>query len=185
MPHNQGPGNDDWEMFHDRFEELVEKYDRLLRYVVLRYGAYLLRYADLEEIIDETWCRLLLRRRSGDYDVSIPFAAWLIGICRNVLKDKDLRPSGKSLDGSNGEPVAPDDPPDKVLEDWERLEALRECLSQRSQREQRLYELIFVEDLSKAAAARALGCSEAHVRQNLLPDLLVALRSCMARKGFR
>ena len=180
MPHNQGPGNDDWEMFHDRFEELVEKYDRLLRYVVLRYGAYLLRYADLEEIIDETWCRVLRRRKSGDYDVSVPFAAWLIGICRNVLKDRDLRPGGESLDARNGEPVAPEGPPDP-----DAIEALLDCLKQRSQREQKLYELIYVEGLTKAAAARVLGCSESNVRQKLLPHLLEALKRCLARKGFR
>ena len=56
---------------------------------------------------------------------------------------------------------------------------------ERPARERQVYELIDAAGHSKVAAARELGCSEAYVRQKLLPRLHTALAQCLAQKGFR
>ena len=182
----------DWDLVVTDFEAVVRKYDRWLRYIVLRHGQFLLGYADVEEIVDETWCHVRQRVRAGRFDTSIAFHLWLRGICLNALKSKHFRPSGPSILAADSDgdrclagPPSEVEAPDEAAERDELLLALRECLAMRSEREQKLYEWVYVEGRTKVAAARELGCSEAYVRQKLLPRLHQALARCLARKGFR
>ena len=174
------------------FETLVERHERLLRFLILRRAAHLLRFADLEEIIDETWCTVLRRTLAGDFPASVRFTSWLTGICLNVLKQRPLRPEGglpvfKAEDGSTQSVDLPGDAesPLDAANRAELLVALRDCLSERTERELRVYQFVYVEGMTKVDAAKELDCSEAYVRQKLLPRLHQALVRCLARKGFR
>ena len=182
----------DWDLALSDFEAIVRKYDRWLRYIVLRHGRFLLGYAALDEIVDETWSRALEGLQAGRFRRSVVFRRWLRGLCLNVLKSKHFRPSGQSLtvpDGDGGhytmEPPARGETPEETAMRDEELFALSECLATRSERQQRLYERIYVEGLNNVETARVLGCSEAHVRLNLRPRLHRQVALCMGRKGFR
>lgn len=163
------------------FEGLVDHHDWWLRYLSWRHGRYLLGFADVEEIIDETWCRVLGRLDDGRFDTAVPFRLWLRGICLNVMKDKRLRPSGRHL---NQDPPDPGDPPDEAVEREEEVLALRECLAELGEADRKLFEWYYVEERTMVEIARELGCSEANVRQNLLPRLTRALAACLRRKGW-
>ena len=189
----------DWELIQftasgdaDAMGVLVGRYERLLRCLILRRAAYLLDYADLQEIIDETWYQVLRRTLAGDIREDIRFSSWLVGLCLNVLKQRELRPSGASLTttGTDGEDSLIDPPgdterPDEVAARSELLSALRDCLTDRSEVERHVYELIYVQQMTNVSAAREIGCAESYVRQKLLPRLHQALVRCLARKGFR
>jgi len=174
------------------FEALVVKYERMLRFLILRRGAYLLDFADLEEIINETWCQVLRRAMGKDIPARVKFSAWLTGVCLNVLKQRALRPAGTNptvragdREGAVADPPDPVDGPDELAARLELLAALKDCLAERTDAERQVYELIYVQEHTKVSAARELGCAESYVRQKLLPRLHQALARCLARKGFR
>jgi len=189
----------DWELIQatasgssEAFEVLVRRHDRLLRYLILRRRPSVLGFAEFHDIIDETWYQVLRRALGGDFNPSVRFSSWLGGMCLNVLKRKEFRPQGKSLVavGADGEPAlveptAVSESPDGAVERAELLVALTRCLAARPEIERRLYGLFYVEGRSKVDTAKALGCSEAYVRQKLLPRFHQALARCLARKGFR
>jgi RNA polymerase sigma factor (sigma-70 family) len=173
------------------FEILVHRYRRLLCVLAARQGDYLLPYTGVEEVVNETWYQVLRRIAEGRTKPSVRFSSWLTGICLNVLKQKELRPTtaGRSAVGASAESAlaAVEDcaaDPEEAAREAELLVALRDCLSARPERDQQLYRLIYVDGGTKVAAAAALGCSEANVRQNLLPRLHKALARCLAEKGF-
>jgi len=171
------------------FEKLVVAHEALLRYVVVRRAGAVRCWSDLREVLDETWYQVLRRALAGRYDTSKRFSAWLSGLCLNVLQQRRLHPTGVPFPGAEDDcfdgPPDTAEPPDRVAEREELLVALRECLSRRGERDRRLYELIYGEGLSKVDAAKALGCSEAYVRQKLLPSFQRAMARCLAAKGFR
>lgn len=195
MKHDE-PALDDWGVLetaaggdHAAFEDLIARYHALLRCIIVRRGSLLLRYADLQEIIDETWYQVLRRALAGRLRPSVRFSHWLSGVCLNVLKQKGFRPSPARLDPMAAEGssllAGTGEPPDEVVAREELLAALADCLDERPARERQVYELIYAAGHSKVAAARELGCSEAYVRQKLLPRLHAALAQCLAQKGFR
>jgi len=176
----------------ETFEALVERYDRLLHYLIFQRRPSILKFADPHDIIDETWYQVLRRVLDGNFDPSVKFSSWLGGICLNVLKRKEFQPQGVSLVATDAEGDAyvvdpPDDgdTPAEIAEQAEVVAALKDCLEDRPDAERRLYELIYVQALTKVGAADELGCSEAYVRQKLMPKLHAALVRCLARKGFR
>ena len=64
--HATGNEMGDWEVVHRTasgepsvFATLVERYRKLLKCMVFRRGSFLLGFSELDEIIDETWCRVL------------------------------------------------------------------------------------------------------------------------------
>ena len=76
-------------------------------------------------------------------------------------------------------------PPDRAASEDELFLALLECLGEQSARLRGLYQMIYVEGLTMVSAASQLRCSEANVRQKLLPALHKNISGCLARKGFR
>ena len=173
------------------FEELFRAHERLLHYVVYKHRPSVVAYAGLQEIVDETWYQVLLRGHRGDYDAGANFTTWLCGLCLNVLKSRAFKPQSASwADDPDcpGETRAAGDAQRQealeILVEIELLDALRECLDERSERERVLYEAIYVDGTTKTEAARRLGCSEAFVRQKLLPRLHERLRECLERKGY-
>lgn len=176
----------------DAFEVLVRRHDRLLRSIIIKRGSHVLKHNPLDAIVNETWYQALRRTRARRFNPSLRLATWLWGLCRNVLRQKQFRPPGPSLatvDASGDEfaidPPATQERPDQILAQAELLEAMRQCLAERPENERRAYELICKAGLTIVAAASQLGCSEAYVRQTLLPRLHEAVSRCLARKGFR
>lgn len=173
------------------FEVLLRRYERLLNCIVFRRAASLLKYACLQEIIDETWYQVLRRAPASNVARTVKFSSWLVGLCLNVLKQKSLRPLGARLGVTDrhGELFA-DDPPDEgespaqAVERAELLGALKDCVAERAETEHTLYQLIYIDGLTEVAAAKQLEFSEAYVRQKLLPRLHHALKLCLATKGF-
>jgi len=173
------------------FEELFESHERLLHYVVYKHRPSIVAYAGLQEVVDETWYQVLLRGHRGDYDTGVKFATWLCGLCLNVLKSRAFRPESAAwaddpdcAEESGAAGVAHGEEALEILAEIELLDALRECLGERSARERLVYEAIYVDGTTKTEAARRLGCSEAFVRQKLLPRLHERLRECLERKGY-
>ncbi len=172
------------------FELLMARHDRLLRYLVYKHRPSILGYSDIQDVVDETWYQVLLRAHRGEWKEEVRFASWLCGVCLNVLKSRAFRPE-PSLEAAD--PDCDWEPLEQVgmhdaevaeaVAQAELLEALRECVAERTERERRLYEMLYVEETTKTEAARRLGCSEAFVRQKLLPKLLDALKRCLERKG--
>ena len=194
-----GQQHDDWDLVQstvsgssDAFEVLVARYDRLLHYLIFRRRPSVLKFADPHDIIDETWYQVLRRALDGNFDPSVKFSSWLGGICLNVLKRKEFQPQGASLVATDADgdayvvdPPGDGDTPADIVEQAEVVAALKVCLEDRPDAERRLYELIYVQELTNVAAADELGCSEAYIRQKLMPKLHAALVRCLARKGFR
>ena len=195
--HATGNEPGDWELVHltaggepSAFETLVERYRKLLACMVLRRGSFLLGFSELDEIIDETWCRVLQRTHAGRFRESLKFSTWLVGILLNVLKDKRFRPcTGRAMAGSGLNPVdlteSTEPLADSVAGEAELFLALSECLGEQPERMRGLYQMIYVQGITMVSAGRQLRCSEANVRQRLLPALHKSISKCLARKGFR
>ena len=167
------------------FEALVSRYDAYLRRQVKRYGSHRLGFADLDDFVDETWCQVFRRAVEGTFDPSRPFRSWLVGLCRNVLKSRKLHPSPLPASGPEG--IDPPDArpgPDRRAISREIIQALQSELASCSDDALLLYEIIYVEGRTKVDAAKELGCSEANVRQNLLPKLHRELAAALARRGI-
>ena len=172
------------------FELLMAHHDRLLHYLVYKHRPSILGYSDVQDVVDETWYQVLLRAHRGEWKEDVKFSSWLCGVCLNVLKSRAFSPQ-PSLGTSGGDcewdplaAVATDGGEvAEAVAEAEVLDALRECVAERTERERQLYEMLYVEGTTKTEAARRLGCSEAFVRQKLLPKLLDALKRCLERKG--
>ena len=75
---------------------LVETYqDRLVRYLVYVLG----RREDVDDLVQETWLRVL--ERGASYDGQSPFAPWLFTIARNLAVDSLRKRRIFSLDSSD------------------------------------------------------------------------------------
>jgi RNA polymerase sigma-70 factor (ECF subfamily) len=80
---------------------LVERYqDRLVRYLVHLLG----RREPVEDLVQETWLRVLERGRQ--YDGRLRFEPWLFAIARNLALDLLRKKPVLDLDAS-GEPASP------------------------------------------------------------------------------
>ena len=194
-----GDERSDWELIEatasgdpDAFEVIVRRHDRLLRTIIVRHGSRVLKHHPLDAVVNETWYQALRRALARRFNPSLRFTTWLWGLCRNVLRQKQFRPPGPSLtrvsptgDEFVNDPPAPQESPAEIVAGAERDEAVRHCVAQRPQNERRAYELTRIDGLTVVAAASRLGCSEAYLRQTLLPRLHEAVRRCLARKGFR
>ncbi|MFW6162051.1 MAG: RNA polymerase sigma factor [Planctomycetota bacterium] len=193
----EGRAESDWDLARqaargreDAFAALMRRHEALVRHVVLRRGRDQVRYAGLDELLSETWYQVLRRLLDHADPPAVRFSSWLAGICLNVLKSKQFRAESIGGAGTGGPGLdcdaAPGDAPtpEELAEEGELLAALHACLSKASEVDREVYRLIYVQGLAKTAAARALGCSEANVRQKLLPRLHATLVACLAAHGF-
>jgi len=84
---------------------LVERYQaRLVRYLVHLLG----RREHVEDLVQETWLRVLERGRQ--YDSRLRFEPWLFAIARNLALDLVRRKPVPALDAPDG-PASPDPSP--------------------------------------------------------------------------
>lgn len=178
-------GRDDWALVlaHragdvNAFAELVRRRSGLIAAVCRRYCAL-----HAQDVVDETWYRVLLRIESDDFPRGGQFGTWIGGIARNVLRAKGIRGESKELPddlAAGGEFDLVD-----LAADMELHEALHRCLEAIEPRLRDVYRLHFVEELPLVRVASEFGCSEANVRQKLVPKLTRSVGDCLKKKGFR
>jgi RNA polymerase sigma-70 factor (ECF subfamily) len=130
------------------------------QYRLIRYFIYLLgRQDDVDDLVQETWLRVLARGRS--YDGQSRFEPWLFAIARNLAIDHLRKRKVFSLDSE--EDLAPLDPPSHTASPFE--QAARTEDAQRLARSLQTLEpvyrealvLRFQEDLSLQEMAVVIG----------------------------
>jgi RNA polymerase sigma-70 factor, ECF subfamily len=135
---------------------LVSQY----QYRLVRYFIYLLgRQDDVDDLVQETWLRVIARGRS--YDGQSRFEPWLFAIARNLAIDHLRKRKVFSLDSE--EELAPLDPPSHTASPFE--QAARTEDAQRLARSLQTLEpvyrealvLRFQEDLSLQEMAGVIG----------------------------
>jgi RNA polymerase sigma-70 factor, ECF subfamily len=140
----------------DCLRSLVGQY----QYRLVRYFIYLLgRQDDVDDLVQETWLRVLARGRT--YDGQSRFEPWLFAIARNLAIDHLRKRKVFSLDSE--EDLAPLDPPSRTASPFE--EAARTEDAQRLARSLQTLEpvyrealvLRFQEDLSLQEMAVVIG----------------------------
>jgi RNA polymerase sigma-70 factor, ECF subfamily len=160
---------------------LVETYqDRLVRYLVYVTG----RRDGVEDLVQETWLRVMERGRS--YDGRSRFEPWLFTVARHLTIDALRRRREVSLDAEEGRPVV-EVPVWQGLspfaqaartEDAERLAGALEGLPPVTRE---ALVLRFLEDMSLQEVAAVVGTPVATVAARIYRGL-AALRSQMEEK---
>jgi len=158
------------------FPALVDEHSPLLRYLCAGRP-------NAQDAIDETWYQVLRRIEEGAIAWHRRFSSWIAGLCLNVLRSKAMR-----VEASGGAiPTITDATPDpaELVAAAELHVALDDCLRALENRLRRIYELHYREAMPLVRVAATFDCSEANVRQKLLPKLHRSMQLCLARKGFR
>jgi len=189
---------DDWDLFlsgiegdENAFKEVVRKCDRLLRFWIEKVTGRVLRgWSDLEDTVQATWCKAIKFGQDGRFNKSRKFTSWIVGVCWNTI-DGGPGPFAAPGQGGGGGCLAPtSDPvdthkgPSDLVGEIEMLQGLDACIERLPQDLRRVYELVYVDGLKAAAAARVLGCCDTNVRTRLLPLLWRVMKKCLAGKGF-
>jgi RNA polymerase sigma-70 factor (ECF subfamily) len=134
------------------------------QYRLVRYFIYLLgRQDDVDDLVQETWLRVLARGRS--YDGQSRFEPWLFAIARNLAIDHLRKRKVFSLDSSldSEENLAPLDPPSPTASPFEQAARTEDAqrLARSLQRLEPVYRealvLRFQEDLSLQEMAAVIG----------------------------
>lgn len=160
---------------------LVEQYQyRLVRYLIYLTG----RLDSVDDLVQETWLRVLERGRS--YDGRSRFEPWLFTIARNLAIDGMRKRRVFSLDSNDdpemvGEPMTPvsDDPsPFELAARSEDARRLAHSLETLEPIYREALVLRFQEDLSLQEMAKVVGASVSTVSSRIYRGL-AALREQM------
>lgn len=164
------------------FGEIYELYvDRVFQFCV----GHSRSREDAQDLTAETFTRALraLQRPTGQpggyEERSAPFSAFLLRIAarlainmmeradRNGALSLDIGAVGEEETVPLGERLADERQrtPEQVVEDWERAAQLNACMAQLPLEHQQVLQLAILEELSWAAIARQLGCSEAAAKK--------------------
>lgn len=171
-------------------DKLIERYDRLVRYTVLRAShSHCLRDPHwLDTIASDTWTGFVrsMQRSPDNRPKSVP--AYLVRIARNKCASAMRRtppayePIGGREDGATLDIAATTEEPVDLLCRIELLENLRSCLGELEPDEQRMAsELTAITDRRWKEAAASLGMSESTLRSRW-KRVLERLRRCITRK---
>lgn len=177
------------------FGEIYELYvDRVFQFCV----GHSRSREDAQDLTAETFTRALraLQRPPGWHggyeDRGVPFSAFLLSIAARLainMMERAQRKRTLSLDigttgDAEGTPLGDrlldeqQRTPEQLVEDWERAAQLNAALAQLPSEHQQVLRLAIFEELSWAAIARQLGCSEAAAkkrRERALARLRLAL----------
>lgn len=160
---------------------LVETYqERLVRYLVYVTG----RRDGVEDLVQETWLRVMERGRS--YDGRSRFEPWLFTVARHLTIDALRRRREVSLDAEEGRPVV-EVPVWQALSPFaqaartEDAERLAEALDGLQAIYREALVLRFLEDMSLQEVAAVVGAPVATVAARIYRGL-AALRSQMEEK---
>ena len=151
---------------------LFERY----RAALLRHVARLIRhYGDAEDIVQETWSRLLA---ASDLERDEARArAYLFRIATNLAYDRHRRPREPSIEDVGGaEPIALLPGPDAIIDIDRALEAITRTLLQLTPRRRQVFLLRAAEGLSYEAIAERLGISKRTAEREMKHALDVCQR---------
>jgi RNA polymerase sigma-70 factor (ECF subfamily) len=118
----------------------------------------------VEDIVQETFTRVLHAVRNGSLREADRFPAFLISVCENVLRE-DTRAGARLLPSEPDrlERIAPEDP-EAQAQARQSLQAAREVLDTLSARDREILELIVVLQADKDEVCRRFGVTRDHLR---------------------
>ena len=160
------------------FTQIYDRYlDRIYRHIYYRVG----HQSDAEDLTQQVFMQAW--RAIGHYQqTNSPFLAWLFTIAHNVVVSFYRRAKNQQYLGTD---MASDQrwiDPEQVAEAGEREVAVRQAILRLKPDQQQVVMLRFVENLSHAEVAAALGKSEAAVRV-VQHRALQALRQILSKEG--
>jgi RNA polymerase sigma-70 factor (ECF subfamily) len=154
---------------------LVERYqDRLVRYLVHLLG----RREHVEDLVQETWLRVLERGRQ--YDGRLRFEPWLFAIARNLALDLLRKKSVLGLDAS-GVPASPDPSPFEATAKTEEAARLARSLAALEPLPREALLLRFQEEMSLLEIARVVDAPVSTVSSRIYRGL-AALRTQLEKE---
>lgn len=168
------------------FAGFVERHERFVQHLVLRYLRDRPRRELADEIVQETWYQVLRRLREGGLPDPQPVTKWIGGICLNVLRTPAFRiesPGAREPGRDEAAHGVEEADPAEAVAAAELAAALSHCADALPSRLREVYDLVYEREATYVAAAAALGCSEANVRTRLVPHLRELLRRCLAHRG--
>ena len=142
------------------FEELYRRHSGRI------YGFLKSRVSDqsmVEDIFQETFLKVCKNR--AKFQPDFPFLPWFFTLCRNTMLDAlraDKKVSAALVDADSL--TAPDSIPDSVF-NLEAAPGYLSYLESLNQRERKILELHFIQDLPFKSVARQLGMSGPAVRK--------------------
>lgn len=162
------------EDFRRRFQEVQ---DDLRAYCL----AVCRDWVHAEDIVQET--ALILWQRYGDYDATRPFGAWARGVAtRRLLKHRERQArQGPVLSSAAVSALADAAAAATEPAADQRLEALQSCLKALDERQRRLVDLRFGQDLPLQGVAAAVGAGVEAVGK-ALQRLRDRLGDCVQRR---
>jgi RNA polymerase sigma factor (sigma-70 family) len=170
--------------------KLMERYDRLVRYTVLRASRSRCVQDPhwLDTIASDTWTGFVRSMQRSPDKRPKSVRAYLVQIarykCTGAMRSNP--PVHESLstheDGATVDVAAPTEDPAELLSRMELLEALRRCLGELGPEEQKMAsELVAITERRWRDAAANLGTSESTLRSRW-KRVLERLRDCVAGK---
>ncbi len=166
----------------EAWSELIDKYKNLIFSIPIKYG---LSYDDAAEIFQSVSFALLRDLAGLREPQALP--AWLIKMtarkCVRLKREKQVYSETKAEEDRM---VETGDLPDKLLQDLERENILRETLSEMSPECRRLIDLLFFADppMRYEEAAQALGLAKGSMGATRM-RCLEKLRHFLEKRGFR
>jgi len=171
-------------------DKLIERYDRLVRYTVLRAShSHCMRDPHwLDTIASDTWTGFVHSMQRSPDNRPKSVRAYLVQIARNKCTSALRRtppahePIGGREDGAMLDIAATTEEPAELLSRIELLEDLRSCLAELGPDEQKMAsELTAITDRKWKEAAASLDMSESTLRSRWR-RVLERLRRCITRK---
>lgn len=154
---------------------LVERYQaRLVRYLVHLLG----RREPVEDLVQETWLRVLERGRQ--YDSRLRFEPWLFAIARNLALDLLRRKPVSSLDAVEA-PASPDPSPFEASAKTEEAARLARSLAALEPLPREALLLRFQEEMSLLEIARVVEAPVSTVSSRIYRGL-AALRTQLEKE---
>jgi RNA polymerase sigma factor (sigma-70 family) len=167
---------------HQAWEALIDKYKNLIFSIPVKYGFL---PEDATEIFQSV-CLTLLRELSRLREPRA-LAAWLIRTtahkCKRYRRDQRMYVNSEINENLNTET---DNVPEKLLEELEREQILREVIKEQSPECRQLIDLLFFENppLRYEGAAQALGLARGSIGATRI-RCLEKLRRALDKRGFR
>jgi RNA polymerase sigma-70 factor (ECF subfamily) len=154
---------------------LIERYqDRLVRYLVHLLG----RREHVEDLVQETWLRVLERGRQ--YDGRLRFEPWLFAIARNLALDLLRKKPVPGLDASEG-PASPHPSPFEATAKTEEAARLARLLAALEPLAREALLLRFQEEMSLLEIARIVQAPVSTVSSRIYRGL-AALRAQLEKE---
>ena len=165
-------------------EQLIDRYDRLVRYTIHRYSQSRCR-ADpqwLDSVASQTWLGFVSSVNKAGDDLPGSIQAYLVQTARNKTISAIRTASRRSIPISSEavlEGSVPDALPDDIISRFEQAEILRNCLAALSDDDRRIAgQLEAITDRRWREAASSLGMPESTLRSRW-KKILEQLRRCV------